>query len=110
MRRLVGVCYLATLHIDFHNAEATNQIGIDAIHSNAANCFVARHQFVVEVADISDVAFQVYQVDIRVLIDSNESLGLWTPADMGDISVRKSVGLVVGINALVSLVVLIETV
>ena len=60
MRRLVSFCNLCTLHIDFHDAKATYQIGVDAIHTNAANCFVACQQFVVEIADIGDIAFHVY--------------------------------------------------
>ena len=87
MRRLVGFCNLCTLHIDFYDAKATYQIGIDAIHTDTADCFVACQQFVIEIADIGDIAFHVYQVDIRILIDSDETLGLRTPANIGDIRV-----------------------
>ena len=56
--------YLGTLHIDFYNAESTYQIGIDTVNTNTVDSFITSHQLIVEVTDIGDIAFQVYQVDI----------------------------------------------
>lgn len=106
----IGIFNDSQFHIYFDNAKATNEVGIDAIDTYAVDSLVAYDTFVVEVADINDITIGFYQVDIGVLIDSNEALSLLVPTDMGDISIRESVGLIVGVDALVFLIILIEVV
>ena len=110
MVRCVTVRNLCALHIHLDDTESTDEIGIDAIDSDAADGLVASDNLMIEVADIGNVAFQVYQVDVRVLINGNESFGLWTPADVRDIRVGEPVGLIVSIDALISLMILVESV
>ena len=103
----IGIGDFCALDIKLDNAEATDQISIDAIDADAANGLVARDGFGVEVADIDDVSLGIDEVNIRVAIDNDETLGLRTPADEGDVGVVHAVGLIVGIDRLVVLVVLV---
>ena len=57
MVRCIAVCILSTLHIDFYDTKATNQIGIYTIYADAADSFVSSHHFVIQVADISYITF-----------------------------------------------------
>ena len=107
---MIGLADFCCLDVDFDDAELGAQIGEDTITVDVVDGFTACDGFRIDGADVDDVAFQVYQVDIGVLIDSNEALGLLVPTDMGDISIRESVGLIVGVDALVFLIILIEVV
>ena len=106
----IGIGDLCALDIKLDDAEATDQISIDAIDANAANRLVARDGFGVEIADVNNVTLGIDEVDIRVTVDNDETLGLWTPADEGDVGVVHAVSLIVGLDRLVVLVVLVQIV
>ena len=86
------------------------QPGIDAVDGNLADGLVLRHNLAVEGRDIGDVSIQVYKVDVGILVDGDEALGLRIPGDVGDVGIAESADLVVGRDALVVLVILVESV
>jgi hypothetical protein len=108
MVRRVAFSYLCTLYVDLDNTEATDEIGIDAVDADAVDGFVTDNGLAVEVADIGNVAVGFYQVNIRVAVYYYEAFGLLAPADVLDIHIAHAVYLVVGIDALIVLVILIE--
>ena len=110
MVRCITVSNLCPLHIDLDNAETTDKIGIDPINEDAFNSLVTSDNLSIEVTDIDNVAVRLYKVDIGILINYNESLGSGTPFDMGDISVTHAICLIVCIDALITEVILIETI
>ena len=75
------------LYIHLDESERTVQPGIDTIDGNLRNGLVFSHRLAVEGRDIGDITIGIYEVYVRVLIDSNEPLGLRTPGDMSDISI-----------------------
>jgi hypothetical protein len=83
----VGVCNLGFLHVQLDDAKATDEVGIDTIYADAAECLVSYDGFGVDIADVDDIALGVYQVNVHVAIDGYQSLGLWAPFDMSDIGV-----------------------
>jgi hypothetical protein len=97
------------LHVDFHDAEATDEVCILSIDADAANTLVTNDGLGVEIADVGDVTLGVYQVNVRVGIDYYEALSLLTPADMADVYIAHTIDLIVGIDALVFLIVLVES-
>ena len=106
----IALSYFSSFYIDFHDAEATDEVGIRTGNADAADSLVASNDFLVEVADIDNVAITLHQVDISILIDHNQSFSLWTPIDVGDMGITQSVRLVVGIDALIVEIILVEVV
>ena len=65
--RIIGhVCIrnLCPLHVDFHDAEATDEVCILSIDADAANTLVTNDGLGVEIADVGDVTLGVYQVNV----------------------------------------------
>ena len=110
MIRGIAVSYLSTLYVELYDAKATDKVGIDTINTNAADCFIACDRFSIEIADIDDITIGLYQVDIRIAIYHHQSLSLLAPTDMTDICIAHAIDFVVGSDALVFLIILIEIV
>ena len=110
MVRGIGIGNLSLLHIDFDDGKASDQPGIDAINADIGDGLVFCRRFAEKGRDINDVSLGIYEVDVGVLIDSNQTLGLLAPADMGDMGVAQAVGTIVGRDALIIQIVLIETI
>ena len=108
MARCVTFSNLSFLHVDLDNAKATDEVGVDAFYADTLNCLVAYNRLIVEVTDIGDITLCIYQVDIRIAIDHDEALSLFAPADMRDIDIAHTIDFIVGNDALVYHVILIE--
>ena len=98
------------MQVYLNNEVVSYQIGIDTLDTDALDGLVLCHRLAVEGRDIDDVAVGLYQVDIGVLIDGYQPLSLLTPGDMGDVGITETVHLVVGCDALVVQVILVEVV
>ena len=96
------------MHVQFDDSKASHQIGVDTIDPKISNRLVFCHRLTVEGRYIDHISVFLYQVDIRVLIDGNESLGLFAPGYKGDVSIVETIRLVVSVDALIIQVILIE--
>ena len=106
----LGVADFRPLHVYLYNAEAGVEIGIDTIDGQAVDRLILSHRLAVNGRDVDDIAALVHQVDVRVLVNDDEPFGLLVPGDVSNIGIVESVYLVVGSDAVVSQVILIEVV
>ena len=60
----IGFADLIALHVDFHNAEISRKIGIDAIHVDAVDTLVLRHRHIVEGAKVIHFTIHIHDVDV----------------------------------------------
>ena len=110
MVRGIGIGNLSLLHIDFDDGKASDQPGIDAIDTDVSNGLILRRRLTIQCRDIDDVSLGIYEVDVGILIDGNQALGLLAPADMGDMGIVQAVGTVIGRDTLIIEVILIKSV
>ena len=110
MVRGIGIGNLSLLHIDFDDGKASDQPGIDAIDTDVSNGLILHRRLTIQCRDIDDVSLGIYEVDVGILIDGNQALGLLAPADMGDMGIVQAVGTVIGRDTLIIEVILIKSV
>ena len=104
----VRLADFSLLDVQFDDTESATEVCILSVDDDVIDGFVARQCLLVDVADVGDVAADVYKVDIGVLIDDDESLGLFTPSDDGDVCVAEAFDFVVSIDAVVLQIILVE--
>ena len=75
MIRGIAVTDLCSFHIDFHDAETTDEIGIDTINTDAADSLITSNHFCVEVTDVNNITVCFYEIYVGILINDNKTLG-----------------------------------
>ena len=83
----VGIADFRPLHVDFYNAKPGIEVGVLSIDGETVDGFVVRHRLAVERRDVGDVAVEVNEVDVGILINGNEAFDLFVPGNMGDVRV-----------------------
>ena len=86
------------------------QVSVDAINGNLIDRFVICHRFIVESRYIDDIAICLHQIDIGILINGYQALGLLAPGDMSDVGIAEAIDFIVGDDALIVQMILIEIV
>ena len=110
MIRGISVGNFTPLHIDLEDGKVGDEPCIDTVDTHIGDRLILCRRLTVEGGDICHIPLHVYKVDIGILVDSYQALGLLAPANMGDMGVAQSVGTVKGCDTLVVEVVLIESV
>ena len=110
MRRGVGVCDLSLLHIDLDDGKASDQPSIDAIDADIGDGLVFCGRLAEQGRDICHIAFGIHQIDVGVLIDGNQTIGLLTPTDMGDMGITQTIDTVISRDTLIVEVILVKAV
>ena len=106
----VGIADFTPLHVHLHNTEAGIEIGIDAINGEAVDGFVLRHGLTVKGGDIGDITVLIHQVDVSVLIDNQQALGLLIPGNEVDVGIVEAIHPVVDGNGVVVQMILVQVV
>ena len=86
------------------------QPGIDAVDGNLTDRLVFCHRLAIEGRYVCNVSLDIQQVNVRILIDNNQPLGLRIPGYMDDIDIAESIDLIVSGDAVVIQVIAVETV
>ena len=106
----VGVADFCTLHVHLDDTKAGVEISISIVDGQTVDGLVVSHRLAIECRDVGDVAVKINEVDVGVGINGNETLDLLVPRNMGDIGVAETIHLIIGGDALVRQVILIEAV